>query len=116
MMTPAEFRNEPLVDFTSEAGRGAMQDALRSVEGELGREFPLLIGGKAVRTEKTFRSLNPSRSDQTVAVLHQAGPPEVDAAVAAALGAYESWRWVPAEERAELMLRAAAILRRRRRG
>lgn len=114
MMTPSEFRNEPLSDFTSEAARRAMQDALRSVEGELGREFPLLIGGKAVRTEKTFRSLNPSRSDQTVAVLHQAGPPEVDAAVGAALGAYESWRWVPAEERAGLMLRAAAILRRRR--
>jgi 1-pyrroline-5-carboxylate dehydrogenase len=114
MMTPAEFRNEPLSDFAQEPVRRAMQDALRSVAGELGRDFPLLIGGEAVRTEKTFRSLNPSRADQTVAVLQQAGPREVEAAVAAALTAYESWRRVPAEERAGLFLRAAHILRRRR--
>ncbi len=114
MMRPAEFHNEPLSDFTSGTVRQEMEQALRSVEAELGREFPLLIGGRAVRTEQTFRSMNPSRADQVVAVLHQAGPREVDAAVEAALRAFESWRWVPAEERAALFLRAAHALRRRR--
>jgi len=114
MMTLPEFRNEPLTDFASEAARREMQEALRSVGAELGREFPLLTGGRAVRTEKTFRSINPSQADQTVAVLHQAGPGEVEAAVQAALGAYDSWRWVPAEERSALLMRAAHNLRRRR--
>jgi len=91
-----------------------MQEAIRAVGGELGREFPLWIDGKASRAAKTFRSLNPSQSDQVVAVVHQAGPDEVEAAVQAALRAYESWRWVPAEEKSALFMRAAHILRTRR--
>jgi 1-pyrroline-5-carboxylate dehydrogenase len=114
MMTPAEFRNEPLSDFSQETVRREMQEALRQVGAELGREFPLLIGGEAVRTGQTFRSLNPSRADQVVAVLYQAGPAEIEAAVGEALRAYASWRWVPAEERAAVLLRAAGLLRRRR--
>jgi 1-pyrroline-5-carboxylate dehydrogenase len=114
MMTLPEFRNEPLVDFASSAGRQAMEEALRTVGAQLGREFPLLIGGQAVRTQETFRSLNPSQADRVVAVVHQAGAREVDAAVEAALEAFERWRWVPAEERAALFMRAANLLRRRR--
>ncbi len=114
MMTLPEFRNEPLTDFSSDAGRTAMGDALRAVGAQLGREFPLLIGGRAVRTTESFRSFNPSQADRVVAVVHQAGTREVDAAVEAAVRAYESWRWVPAEERAALLMRAANILRRRR--
>ena len=114
MMTLPEFRNEPLTDFSTAAGRATMEEALRSVRAQLGRDFPLLIGGRAVTTQETFRSLDPSEADRVVAVIHQAGPREVEAAVDAALRAYESWRWVPAEERAALLMRAAAVLRRRR--
>jgi 1-pyrroline-5-carboxylate dehydrogenase len=113
-MTPGEFRNEPVLDFSADPIRLQMDEALRAVDADLGREFPLLIGGKTVRTDKTFKSLNPSSSDQVVAVLFQAGPEQVEAAVEAAAAAYESWRWVPAEERAAVFMRAANILRRRR--
>ena len=114
MMMPSEFRNEPLTDFAAAPSRQAMEAALRSVGAQLGREFPLLIGGRAIRAEETFRSLNPSQADQVVGVVHQAGTREMEAAVEAALQAYESWRWVPAEERAALLMRAADNLRRRR--
>ncbi|HEX9246174.1 MAG TPA: L-glutamate gamma-semialdehyde dehydrogenase [bacterium] len=113
-MTPPEFRNEPLADFATGPGRQAMEEALRTVGAALGREFPLLIGGRAVRTGETFRTLDPSQAGKVVAVVHQAGAREVEAAVAAALTAFESWRWVPAEERAALLMRAANFLRRRR--
>ena len=114
MMTLPPFRNEPLTDFTAGRGRQAMEDALRTVGDQLGREFPLLIGGRAVRTGETFRSLNPSQADRVVAVVHQAGGREVNAAVEAAAGAFETWRRVPAEERSALLMRAANLLRRRR--
>ncbi|TMI78194.1 MAG: aldehyde dehydrogenase family protein, partial [Bacillati bacterium ANGP1] len=114
VMTPPEFRNEPLADFTKGPGRQAMEEALRTVGAALGRELPLLIGGRAVRTGETFRTLDPSHAGKVVAVVHQAGAREVEAAVAAALTAFESWRWVPAEERAALVMRAANLLRRRR--
>ncbi|HKV46277.1 MAG TPA: L-glutamate gamma-semialdehyde dehydrogenase [bacterium] len=114
MMTLPEFHNEPLTDFAAGPGRQAMEAALRVVGDQLGREFPLLIGGRALKTAGTFRSLNPSQADRVVAVVHEAGPDEVNAAVEAALAAFESWRWVPAEERAALLMRAAGLLRRRR--
>jgi len=114
MMTLPEFRNEPLIDFSVEANRRDMEAALRAAATEVGREFPLLIDGREVRTEKTFRSHNPSQAEQVVAVIHQAGPEEVEAAARAALTAFEAWRWVPAEEKAALFMRAAHILRRRR--
>ncbi|HLW61025.1 MAG TPA: L-glutamate gamma-semialdehyde dehydrogenase [bacterium] len=114
MMTLPEFHNEPLADFTDAPARQAMEGALRAVGDQLGREFPLLIGGRALKTADTFRSLNPSQADRVVAVVHQAGPGEVNAAVDAASAAFESWRWVPAEERAALLMRAANLLRRRR--
>src|SRR5207244_11355160 len=114
LRTPSALRNAPLSDFAAAPPRQAMEAALGSVGAQLGREFPLLIGGRAIRAEESFRSLNPSQADQVVGVVHQAGTREMEAAVEAALQAYESWRWVPAEERAALLLRAADNLRRRR--
>src|SRR2546428_2227866 len=92
MMTPSEFRNEPLTDFAAAPGRQAMEAALHSVGAQLGREFPLLIGGRAIPAEGTFRSLNPPPAGQVGGGIHQAGTREMDAAVEAALPAYESWR------------------------
>src|SRR2546428_7243113 len=114
MMTPSEFRNEPLTDFAAAPGRRAMEAALHAVGAKLGREFRLLIGGRAIRAEETFRSLNPSQAGQVVGVIHQAGTREMDAAVEAALQAYESWRWVPAEEGARLPMGGGGNLRRPR--
>jgi len=113
-MTVTPFQAEPLLDFGRPENRQAMEQAIREVSGQLGREFPLLIGGREVRGGGTLRSINPSQADQTVAVVQQASAEQVEEAVQAALRAYESWRWVPAEEKCALFLRAAAILRRRR--
>ena len=40
-----EFRNEPLTDFTREENAVAMRSAIEKVKRELGREYPLVIGG-----------------------------------------------------------------------
>jgi 1-pyrroline-5-carboxylate dehydrogenase len=114
MMTVTPFEAQPLLDFGRPDTRQAMEQAIREVAAELGREIPLVIGGREVRGGATFRSINPSQADQTVAVVQQASAEQVEEAVAAALRAYEHWRWVPAEEKCALFLRAAAILKRRR--
>ncbi|HEV2356196.1 MAG TPA: L-glutamate gamma-semialdehyde dehydrogenase [bacterium] len=114
MMTVTPFQVEPLYDFAQPAARQAMEEAIREVGAQLGREFPLLIGAREVRSGAAFRSINPSEAEQTVAVVQQASAEHVEQAVEAALRAFESWRWVPAAERCALFLRAAAILRRRR--
>jgi 1-pyrroline-5-carboxylate dehydrogenase len=114
MMSVTPFAAQPLLDFGRPENRQAMEQAIREVSGELGREVPLLIGGRGVRGASTIRSINPSQADQTVAVVHQASAEQVEEAIQAALRAYESWRWVPAEEKCALFLRAAEILKRRR--
>ena len=43
-----EFRNEPYTDFSKPENRKAMEQALEKVKGELGREYPILIGGAGI--------------------------------------------------------------------
>ena len=46
---PTEFRNEPFTDFSKEENAQAMRNALEKVKAELGREYPLVIGGELPR-------------------------------------------------------------------
>jgi len=113
-MALPEFRNEPFTDFSTEAGRAAMSDALAEVQRELGKTFPLVIGGERITTYDRFYSRNPSNNDEVVAALYKASSREVERAIEAAERAFKSWRLVPAEERAALLLRAADRLRQRK--
>ncbi|TJY72570.1 aldehyde dehydrogenase family protein [Arthrobacter sp. CAU 1506] len=55
-------------------------------------------------------STNPARPDQVVAEGRQAGPAEVDRAVAAAAAARRAWARTPAHDRGAVLLRAAVVL------
>ena len=113
-MALPEFRNEPLTDFSQEAHRKAITDTLDSVGRELGKEFPLIIGGERPRTDGKFTSWNPSLKTQAVAVCQKATSRHVNQAVEVADHTFNTWSRVPAEERAATLLRAADILRRRK--
>ena len=45
------FRNEPMTDFSKPENLQAMKTAIEKIRGELGREYPLIIGGKMVITK-----------------------------------------------------------------
>ncbi|MGQ0550827.1 MAG: L-glutamate gamma-semialdehyde dehydrogenase [Armatimonadota bacterium] len=113
-MALPEFRNEPLSDFSVEANRAAITDALNQVERELGKELPLVIGADRLRLDGKFTSWNPSLKTQAVALCQKGTAREVSLAVEAADRAFQTWSRVPAEERAAVLLRAADILRRRK--
>src|SRR2546430_9041937 len=113
-MALPEFRNEPFTDFSTDAGRTGMQQALRTVAAQLGKEFPLIIGGQRVTTKDKFSSYNPSQKDEVVAVCQKAAAEQIHTAVPAAEQAFASWSRVSAEERAAILLRAADWLRRRK--
>ena len=110
----SEFRNEPLVDFSVPNNRRAMEEALRSVEVMLGREYPLIIGGEQVITQEKMISRNPSRPSQVVGVFQKAFAEQANQAVEMAYQAFESWKRVPAERRADCLFRAAEIIRERK--
>lgn len=107
------FKNEPIIFFRAAEEKQAMEAALAKVNAELGREYPLVIGGARVTTPDKITSLNPSRTEEVVGVFSKADQALADQAVAAAARAYETWSLVPPQERARYLLKTAAVLRRR---
>lgn len=109
-----EYRNEPFVDFSVKANADAMRTALSKVGDELGRTYPLLIGGEHIELADTFDSLNPAKPSQVVGSFAKATVEHANRAVEVAATTFESWRNVAAEERARYLFRAAAVMRRRK--
>ena len=108
------FKNEPLVDFSKPENRKAMEEALKKVAAELGREYPLTIGGEKIFTKEKIHSTNPAHPDQVIGVFQKATVEMANQAVEAANSAFERWKRVPAEERVACIYRAGDILRRRK--
>jgi RHH-type proline utilization regulon transcriptional repressor/proline dehydrogenase/delta 1-pyrroline-5-carboxylate dehydrogenase len=109
-----QFKNEPIADFSKVEFRERMRKALDDVAGELGRTYPLVLGGERVVSADIARSLNPSRTEQVVGLVSRATIALADRALECAHGASATWRETPPAKRAELLLRAADIMSRRR--
>ncbi len=108
------FINEAIKDFSQEEIQRAQAEALTQVKNELGRSYPLIIGGKHISNAKTFASLNPGQPDQVIGNFSSATVQQVNEAVQIATATFESWKRVPAEERASYLFAAADLLRERR--
>jgi 1-pyrroline-5-carboxylate dehydrogenase len=108
------FKNEPLTDFSKPANIKKQQDALKKVRKQLGKTYEIVIGGKKIKTDKTFNSYNPSKKDEIVAVFYKGNAELVDKAVETAFNKFQSWKDVPAEERAKILFKAADITRKRK--
>jgi 1-pyrroline-5-carboxylate dehydrogenase len=108
------FQNEPLTDFSIERNRAAMREAIAQVESEFGREYPLIIGGKRYTTGDMLASPNPSNYDEVVGLVHKATAELADKAIEEATAAFREWRNVAPEVRARYLLKAAALLKRRK--
>jgi 1-pyrroline-5-carboxylate dehydrogenase len=111
-LTP--FKNEPPEDFSRPDTRRAMDSALEQVTRELGATYPLIIDGKRVHAKKTFKSINPSLPSEVVGVVKEADRALADRALAAAVKAFERWRYESQDNRAQVLLKMAEILRRRK--
>jgi 1-pyrroline-5-carboxylate dehydrogenase len=112
-----EFRNEPFTDYTKAENAEAMRAALEQVKSELGRDYPVIVGGEKIDLPAKFESINPSNKTQVVGRFSDADTDAenlVEKAIDAASAAFELWKNVSAEERAEYIFKIAAILRERK--
>ena len=114
MINLPPFKNETYRDFSDEVHAQSMQRALEKVESELGREYPVIIGGRRQTTGDLLESVNPSRFSQVVGRVHRATQEMADQAIKTAAETFESWKRVPAEQRANYLFQAAAEMRRRK--
>src|SRR5271166_1256280 len=110
----AAFSNEPVADFSRPSNREAMEKALADVRAQLGREYDLLIAGRREKTPDKLKSLNPSRPSEVVGVHSKATAALAQEAVDAAFSYFPHWAAVPAQKRAEILFRAAEIIRKRK--
>ena len=112
--TLSEFRNESYTDFSQPANRQAMEEALKKVRSQLGREYQLRIGGEWISTGDTLVSVNPSRVSEVVGIHHKATPELAQRAVESASAYFTRWSRTPAQERVGMLLETARILRERK--
>jgi 1-pyrroline-5-carboxylate dehydrogenase len=108
------FANETFTDFGREENRKAAEKALAVVRKRFGEHGRLLVDGKWIERKETFDSLDPSTADRVLARMSKANEQDVEKAIDAAGRAFQAWRFVPAPERAGYLLKAAAVMRRRR--
>jgi 1-pyrroline-5-carboxylate dehydrogenase len=111
---PTEFRNEPFTDFSKEENAQAMRDAIAKVQGELGREYPLVIGGERIKTEGKSESINPANRTQVVGRFQKATKDLANRAVDAADETFQTWKNTSPTDRAALLFRVAGLLRERK--
>ena len=110
----AEFKNEPFTDFSIESNQKAMKEAIEKVRGQFGKEHPLIFGGEKVTTGQWIVSTNPSNPSEVIGKFAKAGTEQADLAMSKALAAFETWKKVAAEQRADYLFKTAAIMRKRK--
>lgn len=108
------YQNEPFVDFSSSANQQLMQQGLDKVQLQKGQKYPLVIDGEKIFTEEEILSVNPANPEDVIGIVSSASLELAEKAVAAAEKAFSSWKKVPADERANYLFNAAAIIRRRK--
>ena len=102
--------NEPVLSYApGTPERAALKKELQDLASRV-IEIPVMVGGKEVRTGNVKDVTMPHCHGHVLAKVHQAGPAEIEAAVAAALAAWRAWSVRSLDERAAVFLRAADLL------
>ncbi len=108
------YKHEPFTDFSVEANRIDYLNALQTVEGYLGQDYDLVIGGERITTEDKIVSYNPSNKREVIGRVSKANKELAEKAMQVAVQAFKTWKKVKAEFRADVLFKAAAIIRRRK--
>lgn len=111
-MSIKKFKNEPYTDWSKPANRKKQQQAIDKVASELRREYPNIVGSERVTNQQKFNSLNPSNPDQTVGVFQQGTADDAVLALEVAWKAFDSWRRVAPEKRANYLFKAAKVMKK----
>jgi len=108
------YKTEPLLDFTDPQVLNNYEKGLETVSEYLGKSYPLIINGKRIETNRTITSSNPANHKEVIGYIYQASIEHAEQAMESALNAFETWKKVKPSTRADILFKAAAIIRRRK--
>ncbi len=109
-----KYQPEPFTDFTNADNVAAFEEALALVKSQFNKEYPLVIGGEKIFTKQKITSYNPANKTEVVGVVSKADTALAEQAMQAAVTKFVEWKEWPADARARLLFKAAAIMRRRK--
>src|SRR5204862_473388 len=120
-LTGAQLVSEKTEGAGTTAAMRVLELTLRAPRGidqekgfKVARTAQNRIGGKDVGAAKHFTSVNPCDHKQVIGRFPQGTKEDAERAVEAAAAAFPAWSRVAAEERSALLLRIAAMFRRRK--
>jgi len=109
------FENEPEAALFTPMENAAFAKELHAVRTKLGRSYSLVINGKEEKGGAgEIVSRNPSRTSQVVGTVASASVEQAGRAVAAARAAFPAWRDTSIARRAEILRKAAGVMRARK--
>ena len=109
------FRNEPFTNFNDPANKAAFEAALKVVESRFGEKIPLIVNGERIFTDDTIKSTNPAQPDQVLAYVSKGTKELALRAIEGANKTFQTWKNFDPDARGRILIRAAAIMRRRKR-
>jgi 1-pyrroline-5-carboxylate dehydrogenase len=108
------FKNEPMTNFSDPANKAAFEQALALVESRFGEKIPLIVGGERISTDDRIQSTNPAKPDQVLAFVSKGTKELALKAIESANQNFQWWKNYDPDARGRILIRAAAILRRRK--
>ncbi|KGA82397.1 1-pyrroline-5-carboxylate dehydrogenase, partial [Lysinibacillus fusiformis] len=88
------YKHEPFTDFSQEANYNAYVEAIKKVEGYLGQDYPLIIGGERITTEDKIVSYNPAKKTEVIGRVSKASKDLAEKAMQAADETFKTWKKV----------------------
>ncbi|MEH6936803.1 L-glutamate gamma-semialdehyde dehydrogenase [Bacillus sp. JJ664] len=108
------YKHEPFTNFGLEENQEQYNQGLAKVSSYLGEKYPLIIGGERIFTEEQIVSVNPSNHKEVIGSVSKANRELAEKAMQIADTTFNTWKKVKPEVRADILFRAAAIIRRRK--
>lgn len=108
------YKHEPFTDFSVEENKQALTEGLNVVQSYLNKEYDLIIGGQRYSTKDKIVSVNPANKQEVIGTVSKATQDHAEKAMQIADETFKTWRKTKPEMRADILFRAAAIVRRRK--
>jgi RHH-type proline utilization regulon transcriptional repressor/proline dehydrogenase/delta 1-pyrroline-5-carboxylate dehydrogenase len=112
--SPAAFRNEPHAELRRPGPRARVASAVVAAQTGFGFAAPVVIDGRPTGGGREIVSVDPGDPATVVCRSGSATVGDVERAIEVAVRVAPLWRATPWAERAAVLFRAAAIMRRRR--
>ena len=108
------FKTEQPLDFSLPENEKGMKEWIKKIEGKLGKEYPIVIGGEERYSGDWITSINPGNTDQVVGKVSKASKKDAEDAVQAAKKAFKKWSRMSATARASVLFKLAGLIRANR--